>query len=299
MNSKENINIFQKASSRYGVYKFVLNEEIIYIGKADNGIASRINQHGKSGDNIAEEGWTEINASDIYFIVCPSDKVTEFIEYHLLKRYKPKWNDPRTYNGSEWDAFPLEEPEWTKYERNIAIPYNPNIPKYMQLPLSGTKLNTLQQRIIIDYRNWFILNSVKTYNMLPEHTYFMDRNADIFPEFCCRPGCSTITFNSGYNHRHILGLLSENRNSVKISLSSTKNSWESHIDQGIQYYTNELKKEICFLKENYGDDGYIIKNRNGRKQSLSNIIETFVEWYQERGSEYSNNAKNDELRCFK
>lgn len=274
---------YEKQSSRYGIYKFVLDGNIIYLGKADNGIDKRIKEHGKPGCNINESGWPEINAADVYYIVLPNEKVTNFVEVNLLKRYKPKWNNKDIDEDNLWDEFPIEEPTWTKYEENPGYPYNPNIPKYLQSPLSGSKLNTLQQRIINNYRHWFLLNSIKTQGMTPGHSYFMDADSAIFPSFCYENAYGSQVFLSGYNHQHrYIELITKYRDSVSIKLVDNKNNWLSYIDHGIAYYANELRKEMHFLQENYKTEGLNIKHRNGRKRSLKTIIGEFNEWDKSR-----------------
>ena len=47
------------------VYKYVLDDEIIYIGKTDRNLEQRLSQHGKSGDNIDSQAWDDINLSTI------------------------------------------------------------------------------------------------------------------------------------------------------------------------------------------------------------------------------------------
>lgn len=46
------------------VYKYVFNEEVIYVGIIKN-LESRLSQHGRYGD-IDKKGWSEINKK--YFI---------------------------------------------------------------------------------------------------------------------------------------------------------------------------------------------------------------------------------------
>ena len=79
------------------VYKYVLNGEIIYIGKTDRkDVNLRLNQHGHSGDNIPEEGWSEINAAKIYYTKLANEVMSDVVESELIRRYRPKYNDKKT-----------------------------------------------------------------------------------------------------------------------------------------------------------------------------------------------------------
>ena len=93
------------------VYKYVYNEEIIYIGKNDTDLYSRLRQHGKYGDNIPEEGWDKINNSDIFYCELPNATMSDVVESELIRRYKPKYNKAKM---SEWCGIGFVEPEWKK-----------------------------------------------------------------------------------------------------------------------------------------------------------------------------------------
>lgn len=101
------------------VYKYVHNNEIIYIGKNDTDLYSRLRQHGKYGDNIPEEGWDEINNSDIFYCELPNAIMSDVVESELIRRYKPKYNKAKM---SEWCGIGFVEPEWKKaFEKNNDI----------------------------------------------------------------------------------------------------------------------------------------------------------------------------------
>lgn len=98
------------------VYKYVYNNEIIYIGKNDTNLYSRLKQHGKCGDNIPEEGWDEINNSDIFYCELANATMSDVVESELIRRYKPKYNKAKM---SEWSGVLFVEPEWKKaFEKN-------------------------------------------------------------------------------------------------------------------------------------------------------------------------------------
>lgn len=96
------------------VYKYVLNDEIIYIGKCDSILNNRISQHGKLGDNISPDAWKDINKSDIYYITLANSVMSDVVESELIRRYTPKYNVAKK---TKWSGLPFVEPEWEKYER--------------------------------------------------------------------------------------------------------------------------------------------------------------------------------------
>ncbi|WP_147422370.1 hypothetical protein [Ruminococcus sp. AM42-11] len=96
------------------VYKYVYDNEIIYIGKNDTDLTSRLNRHGKPGDNIPEEGWDEINNSDIFYCELANRIMSDVVESELIRRYKPKYNKAKT---SEWSGLEFVEPKWEKYNK--------------------------------------------------------------------------------------------------------------------------------------------------------------------------------------
>ena len=96
------------------VYKYVLNDEIIYIGKNDSDLPTRIKQHGKPGDNIPREGWSEIRKASVFFIKLANAHMSDVVECELIRRYAPKYNIAGT--RSWWSGLPFAEPEWIPYE---------------------------------------------------------------------------------------------------------------------------------------------------------------------------------------
>ena len=94
------------------VYKYVLNDEIIYIGKCDSMLCNRIYNHGRAGDNITPDAWEDINNSEVYYIVLANRIMSDIVESELIRRYKPKYNIAKK---SEWSGLPFVEPKWEKY----------------------------------------------------------------------------------------------------------------------------------------------------------------------------------------
>lgn len=97
------------------VYKYVYNNEIIYIGKNDTNLVDRLNQHGKTGDNITQDGWDEINNSDIYYAELANSTMADVVETELICKYKPKYNIAKK---SDWIGLTFIEPVWYLYKKN-------------------------------------------------------------------------------------------------------------------------------------------------------------------------------------
>lgn len=99
------------------VYKYVLNGEIIYIGKSDaKKPFSRLRQHGISGDNIPYEYHSLIKSADIFYCELPNAIMTDVVETELIRRYKPKLNRDSKAT-SEWGGLAFVEPEWIEYRK--------------------------------------------------------------------------------------------------------------------------------------------------------------------------------------
>ena len=97
------------------VYKFVKDGQILYIGKSDAQNFDRIKSHGKSGDNIPEKYWEEINSADIFYIITNNKTLSDVVESELIRRYHPLFNKAKQ---SEWTGIPFQEPEWIGYRIN-------------------------------------------------------------------------------------------------------------------------------------------------------------------------------------
>ena len=85
------------------VYKYVYDEEIVYIGKNDTDLETRINQH------KLEEKFRPYLKSDIYYIELANSIMSDVVESELIRRYKPKLNVAKM---SDWSGLEFAEPEW-------------------------------------------------------------------------------------------------------------------------------------------------------------------------------------------
>lgn len=93
------------------VYKYVLDGEVLYVGKTDtNSIYTRLMQHGRPGDNITSDAWDEINKADVYYTELANATMSDVVESELINRYKPKYNIAKTHLA--WSGLPFPEPVW-------------------------------------------------------------------------------------------------------------------------------------------------------------------------------------------
>ena len=89
------------------VYKYVFNEEVIYVGITKD-LESRLSQHGRYGDNIDTEGWGKINNSKIFYLKVVNEVMADVVESELIRFYKPKYNKAKK---SKWCGLPFIEKE--------------------------------------------------------------------------------------------------------------------------------------------------------------------------------------------
>lgn len=89
------------------VYKYIYNGEIVYIGKNDTDLITRINQH------KSEEKFAPYLSSDIYYMSLNNEHDTDLMETLLINKYKPLLNVAKKSNYELGIIF--IEPEWKKY----------------------------------------------------------------------------------------------------------------------------------------------------------------------------------------
>lgn len=89
------------------VYKYIFNNEVIYIGKNNTDLISRINQH------KSEEKFLPYLSSDIYYICLNNEFDTDFMETLLINKYKPMLNISKKNNFELGINF--VEPEWKRF----------------------------------------------------------------------------------------------------------------------------------------------------------------------------------------
>lgn len=93
------------------VYKYVYDDEIIYIGKNDTDLITRIKQH------EYEVKFRPYIDSEIYYIELSNKAESKALETLLINKYKPKLNIADKYSGCSFLNF--EEPGWEKLNKLI------------------------------------------------------------------------------------------------------------------------------------------------------------------------------------
>lgn len=103
-------------SDIYYVYKYVVNNEIIYIGYTKS-LARRVNEH--TADKLANFD------GDIYYFTCKTKTEATSFEFFLIQKYAPKFNK----QNKPQTAFEncLLEPKWIKYNEENNVKMNNNI----------------------------------------------------------------------------------------------------------------------------------------------------------------------------
>lgn len=89
------------------VYKYVYDGEVVYIGKNDTDLISRINQH------KLEEKFKQYMSSYIYYIELENKYDTDIMETLLINKYLPKLNIAKKAEFKSEINF--VEPEWKRY----------------------------------------------------------------------------------------------------------------------------------------------------------------------------------------
>ena len=101
---------YSKLDGRCGVYKYVYNDEIIYIGMSGTNIAKRISDHSKE-----PTFQPYLDECIIYYILLPNKAQAHGIEELLIDKYKPILNTQYVYdNGGDID-IELLCPAWIEY----------------------------------------------------------------------------------------------------------------------------------------------------------------------------------------
>lgn len=103
------------------VYKYVYKGEIIYIGKNNTDLKSRLSTHGKNGDNIDKAIWEEINNSDIYYLEFDMAAIADAVETILISKYNPKGNKAK--RGCDFGKYRIKydehEEDWKIFKKHI------------------------------------------------------------------------------------------------------------------------------------------------------------------------------------
>lgn len=92
-----------------GVYKYVYNGEIIYVGKSDTNILNRIKNHAQETKFAPF-----LNECEIYYALFKNIAHTSIYETYLINKYRPILNSAMKYDDEI--PFDISEPDWIKYD---------------------------------------------------------------------------------------------------------------------------------------------------------------------------------------
>lgn len=93
--------------SKYYIYKYVANDQIIYVGQSTN-LVQRIAQH--KIDKLKDI------SANIYFFECENQTAMNSWEYFLINKYHPKYNIALNNSAQLVD---VKEPEWILYQEEL------------------------------------------------------------------------------------------------------------------------------------------------------------------------------------
>lgn len=99
-----------------GIYKYVCNGEIIYIGKANSkrGIPGRIYDHSKE-----DKFEPYLDKCKIYYIPLPTSAEVDGCEPLLINKYKPILNSQFNYSNKPIIDVESQLPEWKDYSKAL------------------------------------------------------------------------------------------------------------------------------------------------------------------------------------
>lgn len=90
------------------IYKYVRNDEIIYIGKTKN-LQQRHKQH-------LQEAGKFLQTDKLYYFLCPTSNIMDVYETALINKYHPVLN--KADNDPTIDII-IKEPDWYEYKESI------------------------------------------------------------------------------------------------------------------------------------------------------------------------------------
>lgn len=99
-----------------GVYKYVYDNEIIYVGKSDHSILGRIKGH-----STESKFKPFLKKCQIYYAWLPNPAFTTIFETFLINKYKPRLNVAMKYDTIL--PFDICEPVWHLFNPSIGLLY--------------------------------------------------------------------------------------------------------------------------------------------------------------------------------
>lgn len=142
----------QKMISKFYVYKYVYNDEIIYIGKTNN-MKRRVYQHSK------EEKFKPYLSSEIYYIELSNKAEIKALETLLINEYKPILNVQDKYQSNS-GLLVLGDVQWKQFnETNNIKEFTLYDNDYREIIswIINTELSILEKSTIILRCNPYIL----------------------------------------------------------------------------------------------------------------------------------------------
>lgn len=106
----------------YYIYKYVYNDEIIYIGKTDSDLKGRIKCHSKE-----YQFQKYLSDAKIFYYECKNPAHTAILEIYYINKYKPILNKAMKYDDDldiyikDVDWIPIDESTTTTF-RQISKP---------------------------------------------------------------------------------------------------------------------------------------------------------------------------------
>lgn len=94
------------------VYKYVWNGDIIYIGKNDTDLVTRISQHSK------EHKFKPYLNAEVYYGILKNSSESDMMERLLINKYKPILNVSCKKDGL---SIVFEEPEWHLLDKSCFV----------------------------------------------------------------------------------------------------------------------------------------------------------------------------------
>lgn len=114
-------------NGKYCIYKYIYNNEIVYIGKSKL-LDDRISQHNKE---IYFWGLNEI-----YYFICDNKEAMDINEAYYISKYRPPMNQKYEPFNEKHINLIIKEPKWERYNYNYEF----------QMPF----IKEFSQNIIID-----------------------------------------------------------------------------------------------------------------------------------------------------
>lgn len=213
------------------VYKYVLDNKIIYIGKNDTDLYSRLNQHGRAGDNIPQEAWNEINKANIYYCKLANKIMSDVVESEMIRRYKPKYNKSKT---SEWTGLPFIEPSWILIQPK-------EVRKNKKKEELAQKRKLLKIKREIERKKDYIENQICFYNDILQAIQ-EGKQIIALPEHCCM----AVDIPTGY----ISKAKPKNKNISLLDLTKPNDGNNYYIDKDI-ILENKIKLDKVFKEKKY------------------------------------------------